>query len=247
MWKRLILGTTIFIAILAGSFYLLKAITGIDDDAPTAVESITPPRAPPKPTMTFDEPIPQPLPAPHPAPAVIQPKPKKLKYQHFNDEWDSDFKTWTDNYLPGHHFTTLKSQCYQESLLSPTAVSHVGAKGLCQFMDFTWDEVAPQLMFPTGANAFAPELSIQAAAFYDAKLRRQWKTQRPEKDRMNLTFASYNAGLGNILKSQRACDNATLYPAIIECLHLITGRHSHETKTYVTRIRKWEFQMRVTE
>ncbi len=154
-----------------------------------------------------------------------KPKPKRVKYTQFATTWDWDFKKWTDNYLVGHHYTMLKAQCYQESLLNPLAESEVGAKGLCQFMDFAWGDVAPKLTFSPKATAFDPELSIQAAAFYDAKLRRGWIAPRPEKDRMNLTFASYNAGFGNILKAQDACDGANLYYDIIACLHLITGHH----------------------
>lgn len=174
---------------------------------------------------------------------VQTPEPKRTS--RFNTKWDSDFKKWTKVYLPLYDYTLLKAQCYQESLLDPKAVSHVGAKGLCQFMDYTWDDVRKPLKFSAEANAFNPSLSIQAAAFYDARLRSSWKSKRPDYDRMNLTLASYNAGMGNIIKAQKACGNKSLYNEIIACLPDITGRHAKETKTYVRRIRRWESEMQL--
>lgn len=166
-----------------------------------------------------------------------------VRKSRFTSTWDQEFKQWTKFYLPFHKYTMLKAQCYQESLLDPKAKSHVGAKGLCQFMDFTWKDVSGPLKFPPEASAYDPELSVQAAAFYDAKLRAGWKSPRPERDRMNLVFASYNAGMGHLIKAQEACDMKNLYNQIIECLPDITGHHSKETMTYVERIRKWEAQM----
>ena len=161
----------------------------------------------------------------------------------YSDEYDDLFEEWTAVYLPLHDFTMLKAQCYQESLLNPTAMSHVGAKGLCQFMDFTWKDVSKPLKFPPGATAYDPALSVQAAAYYDAKIRRMWKAPRPEQDRMNLVFASYNAGGGHIIKAQKLCGGVNLYADIIKCLPDVTGHHSKETTTYVQRIRRWEKEM----
>lgn len=198
----------------------------------------------PDPKPVVDHPTPpvvivSPKPPTEPEPEVKQPKRKSP----FNDQWDDAFKNWTKVYLPLYDYTLLKAQCYQESLLDPRATSYVGAKGLCQFMDYTWNDVKGPLKFSSTASAYDPELSIQAAAYYDAKLRSQWRSKRPDRDRMNLTFASYNAGLGNIIKAQKACGNKSLYNEIIACLPSITGKHATETKTYVKRIRKWEQQM----
>lgn len=198
-------------------------------------------------------PTPSPVPEPTPLPTEVdevvpasEPREQPtalVRNSKFNTAWDSSFEKWTQRYLPFHKYTLLKAQCYQESLLDPNAESYVGAKGLCQFMDYTWEDVRKPLKLPLEASAFDPELSIQAAAYYDARIRSQWKSKRPEYDRMNLTFASYNAGMGHILKAQKACGGKSLYNEIIVCLPQITGHHSKETRTYVERIRRWETEM----
>lgn len=152
----------------------------------------------------------------------------------FPDRWDNEFKDTVRIFLPGVDWRYAKAQCYQESLLNPYAVSPVGAQGICQFMPGTWREVAGELRL--SANAFVPETSIYAYGYYMAKLRRFWSSPRPELDRLMLATAGYNAGNGNILKAQRKCGGPNLYPDIIRCLPQVTGHHSKETKTYVSRI-----------
>lgn len=140
--------------------------------------------------------------------------------------------------MPGLDWKLLKAQCYQESLLKPDAVSPVGAQGLCQFMPGTWRQVMER-----DVSAFVPELSIEAAAIYMSRLRRQWSAPRPEWDRHSLALASYNAGLGHLLTAQKRCGGVAAYNGIIRCLPYVTGRHSEETITYVARIWKWFRQM----
>lgn len=161
----------------------------------------------------------------------------------FKRDYDEHFQKWSKVYLPFLDWIWLKSQCYQESLLKYDAVSPVGAMGLCQFMPGTWREVSGKINIPDEATAFDPSFSIQAAAYYDGMLWRQWSSPRPVEDRLFLVFASYNAGLGNILKAQKACDNKSLYEEIMECLPQITGHHHKETVTYVVRIERWYKQM----
>ncbi|MCH2276991.1 transglycosylase SLT domain-containing protein [Thalassospira sp.] len=141
--------------------------------------------------------------------------------------------------MPGLDWRLLKAQCWQESRFREGAVSPVGAMGLCQFMPGTWKQISGQMNMPANASAFAPELSIEAAAYYMAKLRSQWSAPRPEYDRHSLALASYNAGLGNLLTAQTLCGGANLYPRIVTCLPEVTGRHSRETISYVDHI--WRF------
>ncbi len=63
-----------------------------------------------------------------------------------------------------------------------------------------------------------------------------WKSPRPPLDRHTLALGSYNAGIGNLLKAQRLCDNARLYDEIIPCLPRVTGHHSAETIGYTRNI-----------
>jgi soluble lytic murein transglycosylase-like protein len=157
----------------------------------------------------------------------------------FSSRYDPQFRAWSAAYLPAVDWRLLKAQCYQESRLSPTARSPVGAMGLCQFMPATWDEAARELRLRPGSSAYSPEGSIQAAAWYMRRLRAVWRSPRPEYDRHSLALASYNAGAGNLLAAQRRCNGAALYQDIAFCLPRVTGRHAAETLHYVPAI--WGF------
>lgn len=160
----------------------------------------------------------------------------------FPNRYDAEIRTATKLYLPGVDPRLVKAQLYQESRLDPGAVSPVGAQGVAQFMPATWQEVSRQLGFEhQDPHVAAP--AIQAAAFYMAKLRKQWRSERPDADRHSLAMASYNAGLGNLVKAQRLCNGLLLYSEIIECLPGVTGHHSNETITYVKRIWGYFSQM----
>lgn len=159
--------------------------------------------------------------------------PNKYDYQIFKA---------SKQYLPGVDWKLYKAQLIQESALRPNAVSPAGAKGIAQFMPATWGEVSRQLVID--GSPFDPHLSIPAGAYYLSNMRRGWIWNRPEQDRHNLALASYNAGFGNLLKAQRICNNATLYPDIIKCLPDITFQHSKETIGYVLSIRRYHTLLR---
>jgi hypothetical protein len=108
-------------------------------------------------------------------------------------------------------------------------------------MPATWADVMRDL----GVSAAPHEdIAIEAGAYYMAKLRRTWRVERTGLESNELAQASYNAGAGNILKAQKFCGNARLWPAIRECLPLVTGeRNARETRTYVERIEKWWREM----
>ncbi|UTJ05380.1 transglycosylase SLT domain-containing protein [Arcobacter roscoffensis] len=158
----------------------------------------------------------------------------------YDTRYDRDIKKsvkryWSD--FPKYRY--WKAQLYQESRLKKNAISPVGAMGLAQFMPATKKQIWRELGYEKSISAFSTYHSIFAGAYYMRKLRNQWKWKRPILDRHYLGAASYNAGLGNILKAQKACNNARLYEDIIRCLPKITGHHSKETITYVKRIERW--------
>lgn len=155
-----------------------------------------------------------------------------------NTIYDVQIRKWNSVYTPSLPWYWNKAQLVAESNLKPNAVSPVGAMGLGQFMPATWKEVSRELKFGE-ASAFAPALNIQAHAYYMAKLRSQFKRERPEWDRHSLALASYNAGLGNVLKAQKLGGNSLLYKPMANALHKVTGHHSKETLTYVDRI--WSY------
>lgn len=133
-----------------------------------------------------------------------------------------------------------KAQLYQESQLQPEVCSKSGACGLAQFMPKSWDDITKQ-MGRTGLSAKEAGPAIEAGAFYMMKLRKAWAAngKRLSPERHRLAEASYNAGIGNIIKAQQACSGAFVYADIIQCLPQITGNKSKETITYVNRIATW--------
>lgn len=142
---------------------------------------------------------------------------------------------WTDLEKPKY----WKAQLYQESRFKKYVVSPVGAMGLAQFMPGTWKQISKELNYPAYANAFIPKYAIFAGAYYMRKLRNSWSWKRPLMDKHYLALASYNGGIGNMIKAQKLCDNKILFKDIIPCLHKVTGHHSNETIDYIKRIKRW--------
>lgn len=160
----------------------------------------------------------------------------------FPDRYDRQIRHAAEAYWPDYpHWLAWKAQLYQESRLDPAAVSPVGAAGLAQIMPATWADLTRELRL--GGASPHHDIAIEAGAYYMARLRRGWMTERPPDDRQRLAQASYNAGTGNLLKAQRLCDGI-LYAEIVPCLVAVTGeRNARETRTYVERIAKWRGMM----
>ena len=161
----------------------------------------------------------------------------------FPTKYDSDILRAAGRYLPGVPWRLYKAQLWQESRLDPAARSPAGAEGIAQFMPATWREIAP-FVGAAGLPRSAARQAIEGGAYYMGRLRHAWSAPRPEDDRHRLALASYNAGLGNILAAQRACDGPSGYDAIMACLPDVTGRYANETLAYAPRIYGW-FQMMV--
>ncbi|MDC8013973.1 transglycosylase SLT domain-containing protein [Tahibacter soli] len=153
--------------------------------------------------------------------------------------YDTPIRAAAEQYLPQWHWLWLKAQLIAESALDPAAVSPAGAQGIAQFMPPTWDDVRAALAFPAHTTPFDPAYAIKGAAWYLGLLRRQWRSPRAEDDRRRLVQASYNAGLGNVVKAQKRAGGATAYASIAARLHEVTGAdHARETRAYVERIER---------
>lgn len=141
-----------------------------------------------------------------------------------------------------------KAQLYQESLLNTNAKSPAGAKGLAQFMPRTWLDMQRQMNMPSWVTPYMPSYAIEAGAYYMRRLRNNWSWNRPMLEKHYLALASYNAGLGNILKAQLKCKKLdfdyVLWEEIKMCLPYVTGKHSQETIIYIERIKKWEKRLK---
>ena len=161
-------------------------------------------------------------------PALADPFPK-----HYDRSIEEACETW----LPMWDWRWLKAQYWQESRLDPNARSPVGAEGVGQFMPGTWGDVPASVRLGV-VDRRAADPSIRAGAWYMARLRKGWSAPRPESERRRLAQASYNAGMGSILKAQKSCNGAPDWPTIAACLPRITGHHSKETIGYVNAIEK---------
>lgn len=156
----------------------------------------------------------------------------------FTDKYDREIRQAVKRWWPDLPLWRLwKAQLYQESRLDPRAVSPAGARGLAQFMPATWRDVTRTLGVVASPH---DDIAIEAGAYYMAKLRGNWRRDRTVLEKNELAQASYNAGLGNILKAQHRCADARLWMEIQTCLALVTGKqNARETKNYVARIARW--------
>lgn len=153
-------------------------------------------------------------------------------------QYDKQIRSAWGRYLPQYDWGVGWAQIQQESAGDPNARSPVGALGLAQFMPLTWEDMKRASVVPLDASPRDARHAIQAQAFYMSQLSRFWSSPRPDSDRLRLALASYNAGAGNIHKSQVECGNPSGYAAIMSCLPMITGRHAAETLGYVPHIEK---------
>lgn len=149
-----------------------------------------------------------------------------MKEAHYNQQ----IQDAVAEYLPeGFDWRIIKAQAWQESRFDAKAVSVAGAKGIMQIMPGTWDMLG-------GTDIYDPHENIRLGVKYLADRYSEWSWPRPEIDRIALALASYNAGMGHILKAQRMAGDATGYAEIIGQLDRVTGRHAQETKDYVRHI-----------
>lgn len=125
-----------------------------------------------------------------------------------------------------------KAQLIAESNLDPNICSSANACGLAQFLGPVWADMAKALAFGVGISRFDANASTQAYAYYMARLRWQWRRNRTPLEAHWPAVASYNRGIGNIIKDQTECSGARLWPQIEPC----TAKHTMETVSYIKRI-----------
>lgn len=155
----------------------------------------------------------------------------------FSADLDRIIKRSAEMYLPGVDWLLWKAQIKQESSFNCNATSPVGAQGCAQIMPATMRDIS-RLSGILG-SAYDPEIGIAAGAFYMAQQRAIFRAPRPDFERHNLAMAAYNAGAGSIIKAQKLAGNPPEWQPVADKLHLVTGRHSHETIGYVKRIRQF--------
>ena len=180
----------------------------------------------------------------------------KTKYQ--NEYEDAITVLWKHNKQITEKIdisSFLIAQAVQESRFNPTAVSPAGAVGIAQFMEPTAEQMAKELkpklaLFKNGFDRENPTQSIWAQVYYMNKLFKVWDLGRTDEERLKLAFASYNAGIKNILKAQKKSADKKFWNEIKLSLSSVTGKNSKETITYVDNIMKYavdveKFEMKI--
>jgi membrane-bound lytic murein transglycosylase F len=120
-------------------------------------------------------------------------------------EYDEIIKSYADDL--GWDWRLLASQVYQESKFDPQANSWAGAMGLMQLMPSTAESLGIQ--DPTD-----PKQSIEAGTKYLRQLYKQFESVQDSVNRMKLTLAAYNCGLGHVLDAQRLAEAKNLDPEV---------------------------------
>lgn len=108
-------------------------------------------------------------------------------------DYDRYFRKYTKRYFgPAFDWRWFKAQAIAESNLDPQISSHAGAIGLMQILPATYREIRERN--PHFKRIRDPEWNIAAGIYYDRLLYRKWREPLPDRDRLLLAFASYNAG-----------------------------------------------------
>jgi membrane-bound lytic murein transglycosylase MltF len=107
----------------------------------------------------------------------------------------------------GFDWLRIAAQCFQESGLDPNAVSSSGAIGLMQLLPSTAADMDCD-------DPYDPEQNLRAGVRYLDWLRTHFvaEPEISEIDRMDLIFAAYNAGPGNVRKWRKLAPERGLDP-----------------------------------
>ena len=160
---------------------------------------------------------------------------KHVKHEQWTNKYDVYFKKYAKHYFGPHvDWHWFKAQGIAESNLNPKAKSRVGAKGIMQIMPATYKEILKKN--PYLPKTDEPRWNIAAGIFYDRMMYRKWKEKKtlPTTERLSLSFASYNAGLGTMLKAYK---KAKKEHVDIKEWHQIKPYAPGETRFYVKRIK----------
>lgn len=159
---------------------------------------------------------------------------KHVNHKHWGDSYDRLFKKYSKHYFGvGFDWRWFKAQGIAESGLQPDAVSGSGARGIMQIVPATFNEI--QLTNPGYLDVDDPQWNIAAAIYYDRRLYRRWSKLLPDRELLNFTFASYNAGFSRIQRARkRAGEEAD---STVRAWKRVAPYSPPETRKYVRRIR----------
>ena len=160
---------------------------------------------------------------------------KHVKHKHWTNEFDHHFRKYSKRYFgPQKDWRWFKAQAIAESSLNPKARSKVGAIGLMQIMPSTMAEINrknPKILLNED-----PKWNIAAGIYYDRQLYKKWQqTQVPVAERMDFSFASYNAGHR---RTRKAYNKAEAKLGRVNAWDQVAPYTPKATRAYVSRINK---------
>ena len=157
------------------------------------------------------------------------------------NQYDDEIKRAVKLYLPKwFDWCFLKALFYVESGLNEDARSPVGAIGIGQIMKATEKEI--RRIDPSIGDVGRARNGIKAAALYlNMKIQTWMARNRTHYCIYELSWASYNAGTGTIVKAQAISGNKKCWSKISPYLFQVSGHHAVETISYVNRI--WKIWM----
>jgi membrane-bound lytic murein transglycosylase F len=158
---------------------------------------------------------------------------KHVEHEDWTDDYDRLFRKYTKHYFGPHvNWQWFKAQGIAESGLDPDAKSPAGAVGIMQILPSTFEEIRRDN--PHLVNIADPRWNIAAGIYYDRQLYRKWKRKSlPTGERLYFAFASYNAGLGNVLRAYRKAEQQH---GDVKAWQQVAPHTPGETRSYVTRI-----------
>ncbi|HYV96073.1 MAG TPA: transglycosylase SLT domain-containing protein [Gemmatimonadaceae bacterium] len=153
--------------------------------------------------------------------------------------FDETFRKYSKRYFGvAFDWRHFKAQAMAESELNPSALSHVGAKGLMQLMPSTFNAIASKR--PEFTSIDDPEWNIAAGIMHDRYLWKLWSPVIDEPQRPAFMFASYNAGEGTITRATKKAEaaqlQATSWDSIVQVAPTVTNWRYQETIGYVKKI-----------
>lgn len=153
----------------------------------------------------------------------------------YTTKYDSFFERYTLEFFGKEvDWLLFKAQGIAESGLDQLALSNVGAKGVMQLMPGTSAEIAKDLS--CSDLPYVADINIRMGVFYDRWCYRIWESEKGI-ERFRFMFASYNAGVGNIVDAQRLSRVKDKWDEIAKQLSKITGKkNAKQTIDYIKRI-----------
>lgn len=162
---------------------------------------------------------------------------KHVKHKHWTNKYDRYFKKNSKHYFgPGFDWHWFKAQAIAESGLNPNAKSRAGAIGIMQIMPRTYDEILTRKSHL--GKIEEPRWNIAAAIYYNRQLYKRWQKRGIKPDeRLDFTFASYNAGYTRILRAMKKAHKKQKEEIkTVKKWEIVSPFSPPETRHYIRRI-----------